>query len=238
MNVRSSPTHFPSSLRAIGTRTDAPAEGDGHLLSQKQTPPEDRFNAGDDIGNDDGPNRASDCRRDVIDGRWVIITRHRRRRREVVVEPDCDAQAVVVVTACSSADERDEDSHLEITDRRAGPVAVYLYLPRSARDRRSRTQKVPGGLVIDFARGGKPIGTEITAPGKVSAAAVHRALTDLDFSPIRQADLAPLRAASEELWLNLPSTRGRRWADGTHASLGVGALFSVTIAPRGKEHVR
>jgi len=36
---------------------------------------------------------------DVVVGRWVIATRHRRRRWEVIVEPDAEARLLVVVTA-------------------------------------------------------------------------------------------------------------------------------------------
>ena len=37
--------------------------------------------------------------RTMLEGRWVIETRHRRRRWEVIVEPDPTVQRVVVVTA-------------------------------------------------------------------------------------------------------------------------------------------
>jgi len=36
---------------------------------------------------------------DVVEGRWVIETKHRRRRWEVIVEPDAEAKLLVVVTA-------------------------------------------------------------------------------------------------------------------------------------------
>ncbi|HEU4600692.1 MAG TPA: hypothetical protein VFS24_01930 [Steroidobacteraceae bacterium] len=42
---------------------------------------------------------ASDFRRDVVPGRWVIETRHKRKAWEVIVEPDSSAQVLVVVTA-------------------------------------------------------------------------------------------------------------------------------------------
>jgi tRNA threonylcarbamoyladenosine modification (KEOPS) complex Pcc1 subunit len=50
-------------------------------------------------------------------------------------------------------------------------------------------------MVIDFSRGGRPIGIEITAPDKVTLAAINRVLRALGCSPVRRADLAPLRAA-------------------------------------------
>ena len=43
--------------------------------------------------------RARDWCEDVVEGRWVIDTRHRRRRWEVIVEPDDGLKLLVVVTA-------------------------------------------------------------------------------------------------------------------------------------------
>jgi len=43
--------------------------------------------------------RASGYREDVVDGRWVIETRHHRRAWEVIVEPDWERRLLVVVTA-------------------------------------------------------------------------------------------------------------------------------------------
>jgi len=43
--------------------------------------------------------RATSFRRDVVKGRWVVVTRHRRRPWEVIVEPDPGARVLVVVTA-------------------------------------------------------------------------------------------------------------------------------------------
>ena len=42
---------------------------------------------------------ASGLRADVVPGRWIVATRRRRRAWEVIVEPDQDAQLVVVITA-------------------------------------------------------------------------------------------------------------------------------------------
>ena len=88
-----------------------------------------------------------------------------------------------------------KEPYLEITYRHGRAVAAYLYLPRGSRDRSHRTVKAPGGLVIDFARSGKPIGVEITAPSKVTATGINRVLKELGFSPVKRSDLAPLRAA-------------------------------------------
>ncbi len=43
--------------------------------------------------------KASSYRRDIIDGRWVIETRHKQQRWEVVVEPISEREALEVVTA-------------------------------------------------------------------------------------------------------------------------------------------
>ena len=49
--------------------------------------------------------KATGHRRDVVEGRWVILTRHRRQRWEVIVEPDRAAKVLVVVTAYSAEEE-------------------------------------------------------------------------------------------------------------------------------------
>ena len=36
---------------------------------------------------------------DLIEGRWVIRTRHRRKSWEIIVEPGRDARILVVITA-------------------------------------------------------------------------------------------------------------------------------------------
>jgi hypothetical protein len=43
--------------------------------------------------------RATGYHRDIVEGRWVIETRHRRGPWEVIVEPDRERQLLVVVTA-------------------------------------------------------------------------------------------------------------------------------------------
>ncbi len=86
-------------------------------------------------------------------------------------------------------------SYLEVTFRNGRALAAYLYLPRRPNDKSYRTAKAAPGLVIDFNRGGAPIGIEITAPAKLSAAALNRVLRRLGLPPVTRADLAPLRAA-------------------------------------------
>ena len=86
-------------------------------------------------------------------------------------------------------------SYLEVTFRHGRPLAAYLYLPRQAMDKSHRTAKAEPGLVIDFNQRGTPIGIEITAPTKLSPAALNRVLRRLGLPPVTRADLAPLRAA-------------------------------------------
>lgn len=43
--------------------------------------------------------RATGYREDVVEGRWVIETKHRGRAWEVIVEPDPERGLLVVVTA-------------------------------------------------------------------------------------------------------------------------------------------
>ncbi len=42
---------------------------------------------------------ASELRPDILPGRWIAATRHRRRAWEVILEPDRVAQLLVVITA-------------------------------------------------------------------------------------------------------------------------------------------
>jgi hypothetical protein len=49
--------------------------------------------------------------------------------------------------------------------------------------------------VIDFTAEGQAIGIEITAPAKVSLAALNAVLEELGHPPASEADLAPVLAA-------------------------------------------
>lgn len=88
-----------------------------------------------------------------------------------------------------------KEPYLEITFRHGRPLAAYLYLPREGGEKSERTEQVAPGLLVDFAVGGRPIGLEITAPGKVSTATINRVLSDLGLAPMSDEDLAPLKAA-------------------------------------------
>ncbi|MEN6428785.1 MAG: DUF2283 domain-containing protein [Phycisphaerales bacterium] len=87
------------------------------------------------------------------------------------------------------------ESYLEVTFRRGRPLVAYYYLPRGAKDKSHRTQRMEPGLVVDFRRGGEPIGIEILAPEKLTLAAFNGVLRSLGLPCVKRADLAPLRAA-------------------------------------------
>jgi hypothetical protein len=88
-----------------------------------------------------------------------------------------------------------KESYLEVTYRHGRPLAAYLYLPRRPRDKSLRVEQAAPGLLVDFRRDGQAIGIEITAPGKVSLAAVNRVLRGLGLPAAKRIDLAPLLAA-------------------------------------------
>jgi hypothetical protein len=88
-----------------------------------------------------------------------------------------------------------KESYLEVTFRRGRPVAAYYYLPRRSGQKGYRTLRVEPGMIIDFARNGRPIGVEITAPGLLSQAALNRVLKQYGMPTVKRTDLAPLKAA-------------------------------------------
>jgi hypothetical protein len=88
-----------------------------------------------------------------------------------------------------------KEPYLEVTFRHGRPVAAYYYLPRDANQKSARTRRVEPGLVIDFTAEGQAIGIEITAPAKVSLAALNAVLKELGQAPASEADLAPVLAA-------------------------------------------
>jgi hypothetical protein len=87
------------------------------------------------------------------------------------------------------------ETYLEVTFRHGRPLAAYYYLPRKPKDKSCRTKRVEPGLVIDFARNGKPIGIEILAPAKLTLRAFNRLLAQLGLGPLKRTDLAPIKAA-------------------------------------------
>jgi hypothetical protein len=85
--------------------------------------------------------------------------------------------------------------YLEVTFRRGQPITAYYYLPRTPGQKSYRTMLADPGIVVDFSRSGKPIGIEITAPSKISLAAINRVFRKLGLGTIKSSDLAPLLAA-------------------------------------------
>jgi uncharacterized protein YuzE len=88
-----------------------------------------------------------------------------------------------------------KEAYLEVTYRHGRPLAAYFYLPRRGLRKSVRTRRVDPGLIIDFSAKGEPLGIEITAPALVTVSALNRVLREFGCSPVRRADLAPLRAA-------------------------------------------
>ena len=88
-----------------------------------------------------------------------------------------------------------KNRYLEVTFRRGRPLAAYLYLPRDAGDKSCRTSKADPGLIVDWDESGRPIGIEITAPARLTVAAINELLKQLGLAQMEDADLAPLRAA-------------------------------------------
>lgn len=86
-------------------------------------------------------------------------------------------------------------SYLEVTYRKGRPLAAYYYLPRQDGDRSARTERAEGGLLVDYAADGRPIGIEITSPSLLEVAALNRVLVRLGQAPVLPEDLAPLVAA-------------------------------------------
>jgi len=79
--------------------------------------------------------------------------------------------------------------------RRGQPLAAYYYLPRCPGDRACRTSRGPSGLLVDYTRGGRAVGIEITAPSALSLGGMNHVLRDLGHRPIKRTELSPLLAA-------------------------------------------
>jgi uncharacterized protein YuzE len=84
--------------------------------------------------------------------------------------------------------------YLEVTYRQGKALAAYLYLDRRTGDKVDRSER-HGSWLLDLTSDGRPIGIEFTKLGDIDLAAVNRALSASQLPPIRDADLAPLKAA-------------------------------------------
>jgi len=85
--------------------------------------------------------------------------------------------------------------YLEITYRKGKVVAAYLYLPRQPREKVKKTTKAAEDILVDYGKGGRPIGIEITAPQRVSRQDINQVITQLNLPPFPDEELAPLGAA-------------------------------------------
>jgi uncharacterized protein YuzE len=86
-------------------------------------------------------------------------------------------------------------SYLEVTYRKGRPVAAYYYLPRHDGDKSARTEKVEGGLLVDFSSDGRAIGIEISSPTRLDLTDLNAVLVRCGQPPVRGEDMAPLIAA-------------------------------------------
>jgi hypothetical protein len=86
--------------------------------------------------------------------------------------------------------------YLQVTYRQGQPLAAYLYLPRKVGDKSARSVRCEGGLVLDYAADGRPIGVEITAPRLTTLEAINRVLILAQIDPISAKEIGPLLAAA------------------------------------------
>ena len=86
--------------------------------------------------------------------------------------------------------------YLQVTYRKGRPLAAYLYLPRNVGDTSARSVKCEGGLILDYASDGRPIGVEISAPRSTTLEALNRVLANAQIAPVSADDIQPLLAAA------------------------------------------
>ena len=75
------------------------------------------------------------------------------------------------------------------------PTLAYCVQTRDVSVVFSSDQNGTDPKFIDFARGGQPIGIEITTPAKFSLDGLNRVLRDLGFAAATRDELAPVMAA-------------------------------------------
>ena len=85
---------------------------------------------------------------------------------------------------------------LEVTFRRGRPLAAYLFLRRKAGDKSFRTEMMGRGTIVDFEKGSRSIGVEITAPEYVTADELNLVLEAINAPTVSAEDLAPQRAGA------------------------------------------
>ena len=84
--------------------------------------------------------------------------------------------------------------YLEVTYRKGKPFAAYLYLPRSTGARAARTVDAGRGVHIDFDKGGRVIGVEISAPTSISIEDLNAILVKHGITKLDAEEAAPLAA--------------------------------------------
>ena len=86
--------------------------------------------------------------------------------------------------------------YLQVTYRNGRPLAAYLYLPRNVGDTSAKSVKCEGGLILDYAADGRPIGVEISAPRATTLEALNRVLAAAHVGPVSAEEIQPLLAAA------------------------------------------
>jgi hypothetical protein len=85
---------------------------------------------------------------------------------------------------------------LQVTYRKGKPFSAYLHLSHQTGEKSAKTvPSADGLLVVDYAKDGKPIGVEITAPIAVPLDRLNSLLADLGETPLNEHDYLPVRAA-------------------------------------------
>ena len=74
-------------------------------------------------------------------------------------------------------------------------IVAYLTLPHPVRLKSHYVRRMGRELMVDFSRGGRPLGIEILDPPHTTLAALNRVMKRLHLAPLRGRDVAPLRAA-------------------------------------------
>ena len=86
------------------------------------------------------------------------------------------------------------ERYLEVTFRKGRVLAAYLYLPRPSEAKSVRTEEHGDGILVDYMENGDPMGVEILAPDRITAAVLNEILERLGQPPITDDEFAPLAA--------------------------------------------
>ena len=81
---------------------------------------------------------------------------------------------------------------MQVTFLHGRPIVAYLQLSDTTDRRARRTVELEPGLVVDFGRGGEPLGVEIIDPPRTTLAALNRVLRKLKRGKVTSRDLRPL----------------------------------------------